>query len=241
MEVDYTLLGTIHRILIRRTDLRSRRDRGPRQITLAQTAETKFEEELQSAKEIRTKAMMLADEKQLQLSEREAKIKDLRSKLNVAETNKEYQLLNDHIAADEQANSVLSDEILELLVKIDTLSDELKLAEENLAKAKKETSKVKERISTETSTLDAELAVIAVELEECERQLNGDHAAEYRRLVAHREEDALAETDLETCGQCNTKITAQRLTELMLKRPVFCQSCGSLMYVGESQATPSGE
>ncbi len=237
MEVDYSLLRTIHRILVQRTDLTSRKERGPRQIALAEATVKKFEDELISAKNKRTKAIMLADEKQLQLSGREAKIKDLKSKLNAAESNREFQLLKDQIAADEQASSVLSDEILELLEKIDTLVIDLAAAEENLKKAKRESENVKRRVASETENLVAELSQVAAELEQCEQQFKGDAAAEYRRLVAGRGQDALAETDLQTCGQCNTRISAQTLSELMLKKAVFCKSCGSLMYVTENQTT----
>ena len=53
-----------------------------------------------------------ADSKQLQMKEREEKIVNLQGKLNAAKENREYQALKDQIAADKQANVVLSDEIL---------------------------------------------------------------------------------------------------------------------------------
>ncbi len=62
--------------------------------------------------------------KQLQLREREARIKDLQVKLNTCSSNREYQALKEQIAADQQANSVLSDEILEALERIDVLQAE---------------------------------------------------------------------------------------------------------------------
>ena len=68
------------------------------------------------------------------------------------------------------------------------------------------------------------------DLGEQQGRLLGDYAAELRRLVASKGEDALAETDMQTCGQCYTKITTQKMSELMMKRPVFCESCGALMY-----------
>ena len=236
MEVDYPLLRTIHRILKQKTDLHERIVKGPRQIEIAEKAEKNFIEELAESKAAKTKTQMSADEKQLQLSERETKIEDLKGKLNAAESNREYQLLKDLIAADEQANSVLSDEILELLERLDVLELEFKTAEQNVEKAKQETQNVRHRIATQTDSLNSQLQHILGELQQNESRLVGDYAAEYRRLVMVRGEDALAETDMQTCGKCYTQITTQMMNELLLKKPVFCKSCGSLLYVGENRA-----
>ena len=236
MEVDYALLQTIHRLLKQKSDLNERIEKGPRKITIAENAEKNFESALAMAKEVKTKTQMAADEKQLQLSQREAKIEDLKTKLNSAESNREFQLLKDQIAADEQANSVLSDEILELLERVDALESDQQQADANLAKAKLETQNVRESIAKQLESLKSDLRSVTEDLGENESRLKGDYANEYRRLSASKGEEALAETDLQTCGQCYTKITTQKMSELMMKKPVFCQSCGALMY--SIQAAP---
>ena len=136
-------LQTLHRIHRQLADLQDRLQRGPRQIKVAETSVKNCEAELAAAKDAYRQAKMAADEKQLQLKQREAKLKDFESKLFAAQSNKEYQLLKDQIAADNQANSVLSDEILEALEKIDELTAASKVAESNLAKTKDELGKVR--------------------------------------------------------------------------------------------------
>ena len=236
MEVDYSLLRTIHRILKQKTDLGERLEKGPRQVTIAENAERKFEEELTAVKETKTKTQMAADEKQLQLTEREGRIEELKGRLNAADSNREYQLLKDQIAADEQANLVLSDEILELLERLDTLEANVTTAEENLSSSKQETEKVRDRVNAEIESLKNDLQSVLDELTDSEAKLKGDYASEYRRQVSVRGEDALSETDMETCGQCYTRITTQMMNELLLKQPVFCKSCGSLLYISENRA-----
>ena len=49
----------------------------------------------------------------------EGKILELETKLNQSSTNREYQALKDQIAADNMANSVLADEILEAMERVD--------------------------------------------------------------------------------------------------------------------------
>ncbi len=238
MDIDYSLLRTLHRLLRQKTDLTERIEKGPRKVLIAENAEKQFVLELDGVKARKTKAMMAADEKQLQLSEREAKIENLKTKLNTAESNKEFQLLKDQIAADEQANSVLSDEILEMLERIDGLESDQAVAEQNLEKAKAETESVRQKVKQDVSSLNEQLESVLQDLVENEKQLPGDVAVEYRRLVKNRGEDGLAETDMQTCGQCYTKITTQKVSELLMKQAVFCPSCGALMYIAENQSLP---
>src|SRR5262249_14711274 len=156
-------------------------------------------------------AKMAADEKQLQLKHREAKLLDLQAKLNMAQSNKEYQLLKDQMAADKQANSVLADEILESLEKIDQLQVAVKTAEANLAKTKDELAKVRKRVSDQQQGLESELARVRGELDAAEAQLVGDFKDNYLRLSHSMGEDSLAPVDAECCGGCSQTLTVQML------------------------------
>ena len=239
MQVDYPLLRTIHRLLKQLTDLHERLEKGPRQITIAQRAEKAFIADLDEVKESRIKAKMAADNKQLQLAEREARIEDLKTKRNGVSSNKEFQLLTDQIAADEQANSVLSDEILELLEKIDGLDADVIQAQENLEKSRQETKNVEARINFEMANLQSESDRVSQELKQNESQLPGALEVEYKRVVGKRGEETLADTDLQTCGRCYTMLTPQTRSELVMKQPVLCKSCGSIMYIRENTPLPS--
>ena len=121
IKISTVLLRTLHRIHRQKTDLDGQIARGPRQIKAGDALVAKAESEMQVIKENLTKANLLSDEKQLQLKSREDKIVDLQTKLNSAASNREFDLLKEQIAADKQANSVLSDEILEAMEAIDEL------------------------------------------------------------------------------------------------------------------------
>ena len=95
-----------------RGNAKFRQERGPRQVQAHRNNVTKLDQEAHQAHDAVKQAKMAADEKQLQLKHREAKLSDLQAKLNMAQSNKEYQLLKDQIAADKQANSVLADAIV---------------------------------------------------------------------------------------------------------------------------------
>jgi predicted nucleic acid-binding Zn-ribbon protein len=226
-------LRTLHRIHRQHSDLKDRLSRGPRQIHVAETSVKKCEADLVQAKDAYKHAKMASDDKQLQLKHREAKLLDVQAKLNMAQSNKEYQLLKDQMAADKQANSVLADEILEALDKIDQLQAAVKTAEANLAKTKDEQSKVRQRVSDQQQGLESELARVRGELHSAEEHLEGDFKANYLRLSHSMGEDALAPVEGECCGGCSQTLTVQMLNLLKLDKPVFCMSCGRLLYLPE--------
>lgn len=223
-------LHFLHRQL---ADVRERIARGPRQVQTAEAGYKKFETDLAKAKETHKQAKLASDEKQLQLKSREAKLLDLRGKLNQAESNQVYQTLKDQIAADLQANSVLADEILEALEKLDQYQAEIGEANANLAKAKDELEKTRARIAEKQQQLEGELSSILAELQKVEARLPEDFRKDYQRIAKAKGEDALAQVEGESCGGCYQMLSPQTLNQLHLGRPLFCSSCGRLLYLTE--------
>jgi predicted nucleic acid-binding Zn-ribbon protein len=228
-------LCELHRIHRQLTDLRERIARGPKQLRAAEGNVQKGETELQQAREAAKRMRVHADDKQLQLKEREGRIKDLRSKLNACSSNREYQALKEQIAADEQANGVLADEILDALERMDELAARLKSADETLQRVKSEAEKVTGRVTGEQDMLQSELARVQAELKQAEQALPTEFRVEYERIAKARGEQALAQVEGETCGGCYQTVTAQTMNLLYLSKPVFCKSCGCLLYLPEDR------
>ncbi len=226
-------LRELHHLHQRVADLRGRLERGPRQIKAGQANVARSEEELEQAKETVKRAKANCDERQLQLKTNEARIEDLRGKLNAAKSNKEFQALKEQIAADEMANSVLSDEILEMFDKIEEHEAAVKKVEADIEAGQKELDKITARVSDEKAALEEDLASFEQRLKASEAQLPGDFKGEYDRVVRAHGEDALAPLEGENCGNCNVAVTPQMVNDVMLARPSFCKSCGCLLYLGE--------
>jgi predicted nucleic acid-binding Zn-ribbon protein len=193
----------------------------------------KADEDLAQAKAAHKQARIASDEKQLQLKQREAKLSDLNAKLMAASSNKEYQLLRDQIAADKQANSVLADEILEALDKIDHLAAAVKTVEQNLGKQKEELARVRQRVQEQQQGLESELARVNAELAQAEESVPEDFKADYLRLSKSRGADSLAPVEGESCGGCFQTLSPQVQDLLRRDKPVFCKSCGRLLYLPE--------
>jgi uncharacterized protein len=228
-----SVLRTLHRIHRQLTDLRERLDRGPRQIRAAENNVQHREDDAAKAKAEHKSLRMAADHKQLQLKSGEDKVKDLRRKLNAAASNREYQALRDQIAADEMTDSVLTDEILEALEKIDAFQKSVAETDAAVAAARRKTDEIRDEVTAHEPALRADLSKCEAELRAAESALDGDVAELYRRVVRQRGEDALAAVENQCCGGCNQRVPLNLCSQIMLGKPVGCKTCGRLLYLPE--------
>lgn len=236
IKISTVLLRTLHRIHRQKTDLDGQIARGPRQIKAGDALVAKAESEMQVIKENLTKANLLSDEKQLQLKSREDKIVDLQTKLNSAASNREFDLLKEQIAADKQANSVLSDEILEAMEAIDELEVELKDAQAEVERQAGDQAKRISEVESKTADLHKELDRVTAELEESEKQIPAEVIGEYRRVISAKGEDALAPVEEGSCGGCYQVLTTQYIDRLRMSVLIRCPSCNAFLYLPENTA-----
>jgi uncharacterized protein len=240
MSVTAGVLRELHRIHRQLGDLRERLDRGPKQIKARQTAVARLEADLVQVKAELKAARVGADQKQLLLKSGEAKVRELKVKLNAANSNREYQALKDQIAADEMAGSVLADEILEALEKIDGFAVTINEAEQNLAKGREELAKVEQHVRGQHDLMVADVQRLESDLKEVEVELPGDFRDAYQRVVKGKGSDAMAQVEGETCGGCYHHLTANIFSSLLMDRVVCCQSCGRMLYLPEDRTPARG-
>lgn len=233
MSVSAAALRELHRIHQQLAELRDRVERGPKQIRAREANVAQLEAKLKDAKERTQQTQMAVDRKQLEFKASEQKIVDLRAKLNACSSNREYQALLEQIAAAEMATSVLSDEILEGLEKIDQLNVAVKEAEQALADGGAEFEKSRRAIEESTAANLAEITRLEGELAEAEKALPGDFRADYDRIVRSKGADSLAAAEEGVCTGCGQQITLNMQNELSLSRLVRCKSCGRLLYLPE--------
>ena len=230
MPVTDTALRRLHEILLQVADIRGQIERGPKQIKAAQVQLQIARDALAQCKEAIKQKRMEGDRKQLLQREREAKLYEWQGKLNAANNNREYQAVKDQIAADTQANSVLSDEILEILEAIDAIQAKSVELDSKLKVVASDTAKTESRIEERLVVLKQELARVEAELTAEEAKIPADFEDTYRRLVDSRAEEAFAPLDDKSCGGCNTGLTLKLIDQLRMGTPALCSSCGCLIY-----------
>ena len=227
------VLRTLHRIHRQLGDLKARLARAPRLAQAHENSLKKLQAQLEVAKTLARAQRVANDAKQLHLTSGEEKVKKRQMQLRQAGDNREYQALKDQIAADEMTNSVLADEILEGMEKLDELTEKRAAAEAAVEKAAGEAQKSQRAGQEEQPLIEADVRRLETELKEAEGSLPGDYRELYKRLVARMGEDALVPLNRQFCGGCNQKIPVNMINALMLSRPIACKTCGRLLYMPE--------
>lgn len=222
-------LKSLHEVHQRLQAVQEDLARGPRQIQIKKLAVDRKKTELEDARQSLKQARLTADQKNLQLKTNENKINDLKAKLNAVGSNREYEILTGQIAADTMANSVLEDEILEALTKIDQVQIEVKQREGEVAAAEADLAKVTAEVSARESGLKQQADTLQAEVAEAEKFLPNDIVPQYRRAVQAFGADALASVSNRYCSNCNLQMTQQKMVELKGGKWMFC-SCGRLLY-----------
>jgi uncharacterized protein len=240
MSVTANALRELHRIHRQLADLRERKDRGPKQIRAREANLAKLNDELSRLQTEYKAARVRSDQKQLLLKSGEEKIEGLKVKLNAAASNREYQALKDQIAADQMAGSVLADEILEAMEKIDELATQVAEQQKKIVVGKDETAKAQQVVRDQLGQLDSEIKRLEAELRTAEEALPPDFRVSYQRVVNSKQEDAMAEVQGEFCGGCFQQLTPNNMAELSMSMAIFCRNCGRLIYLPEDR-TPGGK
>lgn len=223
-------LQRLHQLHLQLEEVREKLAQGPRRIKAAQQRVEKREAEIGELKERLTQLKMTADQKSLQLKTNEANIAQLKARLNAAKTNKEFDVIKSQIDADTMANSVLEDEILAVLEKIDLLKDEIAAAEQQRDTAREEEQRTVRQIESVAPQLREEAAKLEEALVAAERILPEKVRVDYRRLVSAHGADALARVERQTCQACSVRIRPNTQVALNMGKYVFCDSCGRLLY-----------
>lgn len=234
MDKTTSVLPEMHQVHQKLQNVREKLERGPRQIAAQERVLKQKEAERDALKETLTELRKAADGKSLQLKSNEAKIQDLQGKLNAAASNKEYEIISSQIEADEMANSVLEDEILEALEKVDQCQQDITSAEEAMTEQQAKIKETEQAVNAAKEGLEAEAATLQAELTELEKELPGTMMDQYRRLVDAHGASCLTEVDNDACTSCYAIIAPQEKVQLNMGKVMFCRSCGRIMYQNKS-------
>ena len=232
MPVTAETLETLHRVHRQLGDLRDRLDRGPRQVRARETNVVKLEADLATAQEAVKATRVQSDKKQLDLKASEQRIADWKVKLNTCNSNKEFQTMKEQIAAAEMAGSVLQDEILEALERVDQLEKVVVEAKERLAAGKTEMAKFRDSVAQESQVVAGDVKRLEAELTEAEKGLPADFRNDYDRVIRAKGADGMARMEGGCCEGCGQSVTLNQQNYLILSKPVFCTACGRLLYRG---------
>jgi predicted nucleic acid-binding Zn-ribbon protein len=226
-------LRKLHLLHIELQKVQDQLELGPRQVQARRHHAAKILAEIGTLKEQYKQLRMSTDQKNLQLKSLESKIADLKGKLNTASSNREYEIINSQVDADQMAKSVLEDEILEALEKVDQAQKKVKAAEQELAVAEAETKRVAGESEATAPGLRSRAAELESALKNAESCIPGTVLEHYRRLVQAHGAESLASIENKACTACHAILSPNSLVELNTGKVLMCRSCGRLLYVSK--------
>ena len=224
-------LKELHQLQLRLSRIQKQLSLGPQRIENYRKNTTGMENKLEEEKEQLKQLRMLADQKALQLKTNEQKIVELTVKLHACTSNREFDIFKSQIEADTMANSVLEDEILESLDKIDQIQAIIGKFEEEFATAKQEEQRVASEVAAAEPGLNGERVEFETALKTAEGELAAQITLVYRRLVQAHSAGALAPVENKACTACFAILSPNLLVELNTGKIIFCSSCGRLLYL----------
>jgi predicted nucleic acid-binding Zn-ribbon protein len=223
-------LKRLHELHLRLQEVQQQLEHGPRQVKARQQILAKKQAEVDVLKAEFKQVRVLADQKNLQLKTNESKLADQRVKLNQATSNREFDIIRSQIDADTMANSVLEDEILEVLEKVDQLQQKVAKAEAEANQTAADIRKFAEEIESTAPQLRSQASEIDSSLREAEKILPESTMVMYRRLVQAHGAGALATVEGRSCTACNEILSPNSIVEINMGKFIFCRSCGRLLY-----------
>lgn len=223
-------LKRLHELHLRLQEIQQQLEHGPRQVKARQQILAKKQAEIDALKAELKQVRVLADQKNLQLKSNENKIADLRVKLNQATSNREFDIIRSQIDADTMANSVLEDEILEVLEKVDQFQQKIAKAEAEGNQTSADIRKVAQEVESTAPQLRSQASEVEGALRDAEKILPETTMVMYRRLVQAHGAGALAMVEGKSCTACNELLSPNSIVELNTGKFIFCRSCGRLLY-----------
>lgn len=224
-------LQQLHLLHLQLKEVLEALDRGPKAIKAKQQFVAQRASEVENQKERQKKLKLALDQSNLQLKSNESKLEQLRGKLNAANSNKEYEVFTAQIEADTVAKSVLEDEILGMLDKLDEGKNLISEAEKSLEKAKEDEKKLTADISAAEPGLKGRVVELEGQIRELESVIPEDIKPQFRRMVQQNGASAFSEVEGDVCTGCFVALPPQTYVELKRGKVMFCKSCGRLMYI----------
>ena len=186
----------------------------------------KHEEKLSRQKEI--------DRKELDLKTDEGEITKYNVQLNSIKTNKEYTALCTEIGSKKADMSILEDEILNTMSKLESVNEEYNKLQEDLRREEESLKNLIESVDADVKKTDIEIEEIQNDQKKYIDALDENSLKHYNRLSSIKGGKAVVAVIDNMCGGCSMKITAQTLNLLMGSNElVFCQSCSRILYLEE--------
>lgn len=169
--------------------------------------------------------------KEIELENKEETVRKYQMQLYQIKTNKEYASLQKEIAGIKADNSLLEDEIISLLERIEETEKTISNKKQELENIKEELVKNEKIVKEETIIIDDELFKLRRRRDEIVSGIDSEIIQKYEQILENRNGEALVRIENDTCGGCHMNQPPQVINEVRLGKLISCENCSRMLYI----------
>lgn len=204
----------------------------PRKIAILEEEFAKLSSSLKSLESEFKKVQLEHKDKDLALQTKEGTVNKHRNQLSQIKTNKEYNALQLEIEKMKADNSLLEEQIIMLLDKIDGLKAAIGKEKDVLALEEKKLNSAKSLVEIEIKELQDTISKLNIQRKiVITPDLKPEVLGLYERIKENRGEIAIIPVQDGHCSGCYVNLRAQVLNELSLGKILTCDTCSRILYV----------
>ncbi|MDR1940968.1 MAG: C4-type zinc ribbon domain-containing protein [Endomicrobium sp.] len=172
----------------------------------------------------------LRKEKEALLDSKEKNVAKHSMELNSVKSNDTYKALLLEIEKAKADKSVIEDEILELMEKIDVEAAVVKQTETELKEFEQKTKNEISYLENSSKKLEADIAGLEKEREDFKHKVNPQILQQYERIREGRDGQGICIVDGESCGGCGMVLRPQLINQAQkCHELVFCDNCSRIL------------
>jgi uncharacterized protein len=171
-------------------------------------------------------------EKEVALGSKEAEINKLEGQLYQIKTNKEYTAMLNEIGSRKADNSLLEEEIINLMDSIDHAKTIIDKEKEKFNQESKDIQIKIEGIEKDMRDIKSQISELESRRQEIIPSLDSKLVSEYERILSGRGGQALARVINGACGGCYMQLPPQVINEIRMKQSIIrCENCQRMLYI----------
>ncbi len=188
-------------------------------------------EHLRALEEESKKLQISHKEKEGELKAKEESIKKHQAQLYQVKTNQEYTALEKEIASVTADSSLLEEEIITLLDRVDEIKKKTAKEKEILDGEKRKIDDEKKKIDIQRKAAEAEYKELNDKRKAFAAGVDKEALAKYERILHKKDGLAIVPVIGNACGGCNMNLPPQVINEAKLKKTLtFCGNCARILY-----------
>ncbi|MDR1087324.1 MAG: C4-type zinc ribbon domain-containing protein [Endomicrobium sp.] len=173
----------------------------------------------------------LKKEKETLLESKEKAIEKHSMELNTVKSNDTYNALLLEIEKSKADRSVLEDELLVFMEKVDEESAKVKIAENELREFERNTKKDTFDIESNIVKLKKEVSALEKGMEEHKLKIDKSMLSHYERLKDGRDGRGIALVEGESCSGCGMVLRTQLINQALKGQEIiFCDNCSRILF-----------